>query len=1112
MAFSNEGFSVREYTWRMRSEDVVKCWPFDDITTYDERKMKSFLPQITVKKFRWWFDELQFAISPSNRKVKRKKGLKRNGSVIEEAEELDDDRVTSKKVKAPKRRHVVELFEVSQPPVETVHEEEAQFDDDTIASIGVCDTYHDDKVEGIPNFESLVSKNANFDMKEKNNKREHPESRRLCKKKFKKDKKQLNIKENGLMKFHIAKKKRPYKSIVHSPVHPPASSSSLFDKQLDEDSMGAGSCAKKKPQRKSIVKGKKGKVIRASKLFSDCLKPDSHPQCIVGKDLFYQSSITHVLLKTSKKHQSGTLQSKKDDLIGKLREDSSAVRCPELQEVIRVNSSDVSLPKDCVQGTTEDENSWVTNVTRAISRKTEVDLSFEPIIEKHLCEMEHSPDDVNIIRDSSNFLENSFNRYQGSFVTKEHCGAGPAMSLGDYRQQVSFQLPGTASFAPNNCRIFGALSENNVPKANELYLKEYATAPLQSSWLSTLDGNAAHPQFVPEDRTRNFRAKFIPCYPIPRLTPKELMHTICSPLNLKQKEIMHGEILMQDFVGLPLNSQGELIKKHSKSPTVPAQLKTASTIACNFTSLGAPTDILSCRAKFPDVKTANCRRPLKGQLNVFPNKDFKLQNPYIAMSSGLVNLDPVDGDPDSHSNYSFESDLEQMTIPTNSQKLKHANNLHIQKTSSSCQLQSTMCLMGKVFPVGEMNLQQLEDRKVWTDKLGTTENSTTRVLRGTGASSKYLADKELAPRQSLFCRNGEADIVEQYGFGSVRRYLSPCYMPSFFQAPSHPFEKHGFVIQDSAKCQYPFLSSHSLSSTNNNLGRRMSSINGKLTEIGPPATSALGLPVLHSRLTQSLGTPQSICPSWSGDTEKREIMDCLPSFPDSLRIYYTESGTSANLLNDPSLEKPTVNCLSSSCFLRKSFVQHASSHYHLIPSIPLSTLDQATHNIHRNKMKSKRHDKLRTSARGPDICKITNKWTPMLLEDSTSQFHNLSLLEDPGDTVKPAQKDSEVDAHRDNREDESCSFNDQEKAKAGDQVGSNEIVGSSELVSGETNDRARTGPVKLAAGGKHILKPSKKASQIDNSSPTSSTIRFVETLRAKNVLQSDDKPARIYKF
>ncbi|KAG9149937.1 hypothetical protein Leryth_010011 [Lithospermum erythrorhizon] len=206
MAFSNEGFSVREYTWRMRSEDVVKCWPFDDITTYDERKMKSFLPQITVKKFRWWFDELQFAISPSNRKVKRKKGLKRNGSVIEEAEELDDDRVTSKKVKAPKRRHVVELFEVSQPPVETVHEEEAQFDDDTIASIGVCDTYHDDKVEGIPNFESLVSKNANFDMKEKNNKREHPESRRLCKKKFKKDKKQLNIKENGLMKFHIAKK------------------------------------------------------------------------------------------------------------------------------------------------------------------------------------------------------------------------------------------------------------------------------------------------------------------------------------------------------------------------------------------------------------------------------------------------------------------------------------------------------------------------------------------------------------------------------------------------------------------------------------------------------------------------------------------------------------------------------------------------------------------------------------------------------------------------------------------------------------------------------------------------------------------------------------------
>ncbi|KAG9153908.1 hypothetical protein Leryth_006015 [Lithospermum erythrorhizon] len=1118
MAFSNEGFSIREYTWRMRSVDVVKCWPFDHITTYDERKIKTSLPQITVKRFRWWYYELQFAISRSNKKPKRKRGLKRYDSVIEEAEESDDDRVAFKKAKAPKRRSIVELFAVA-PPVQNVHddEDEAEFVGDII-ELCASDRDNDDD-EGVPSLESLVTKNANCDREEKKIRRGHPESRVLLKKKFKKDKKQLIMKDDELMESKIAKK-RSCKARLHSPVNQTASSScSLIDKQHDEDSIVVGLCRKNKSQLKVIAKGKKGKVLRTSKLFSDCQKPDSSPQDIVGKlenVLTDQTSISNIFNKARDKNQH---QSKKDDILGKLREGSYPETCSELLEGHRVNSSAVPLPKDCVQG-------------------TKVNFSFERITERNICRTQHSLYSMDIIRDASNVQENSSNGGEDSLLTKEHhlydCGVRPAVSLEDFAQGNA-QISGNASFTPNTFQKFDALSENNIPRVNELYSKEYATAPLQASWSSM------HPRFVLESVPRNFRANSIPCYPIPRLTPKELMHTIRSPLNWKQKELMHGETrLHEDFIGLPLNSQGELIKLNSWCKTVVGHPKTSSTIASKLTT---PTDVFSCRANFSDVISGIGRRQIS------PNTDFRLQNSYTAMSSGMVNLenqltkkigiglDPFDGV--CHSNYPFASDLEQTAMPQISRKLdyqtlKHVNNLHIQKNSRSCQVQSTMRLMGKEFTVGENNLQQLEDGKVWTDEqiivenlcdsndveislglLGSTENSTKRLLSGIGASLTHLVDKESGLTKSVSSPNCEVDIVSQYEFGSVGRNPSTQYLPSFRQTPSHPFQKHGFDIQESAKCEYPYVSSHFLPVTHNVLVRRPNSNNSQLNVEVPRATSAPGFPVLHSSPTWSRGTPQRICSSWSDDSHKRVLMDCLPSFPVSLRNNYSESRSSANLLNDPSLDKPTFNCLSSPYTLLRPLFLHASSHYQ-IPAIPGSTLDLITQNRYGDKMNPKRQWNSRTSARGPDHCKRATKRPPILLEDSTSQFHNLSLLEDQGDTVKPAQKDfpsSEVDTHCGNREDESCFFSDVEKTKAGYQIDNYESIdGSSELSSGESNDSARSGLVKLEAGGKHMLKTSKKSGQTNIPCPTSSTIRYVETTRAQNVMQSDEKPIRIYKF
>ncbi|PON69408.1 hypothetical protein PanWU01x14_088490 [Parasponia andersonii] len=64
MVVAFEGFSIREYTAKMRSVDVAKCWPFFDnaaatTTMKSPEEVEALLPPITVAKFRWWSHELR---------------------------------------------------------------------------------------------------------------------------------------------------------------------------------------------------------------------------------------------------------------------------------------------------------------------------------------------------------------------------------------------------------------------------------------------------------------------------------------------------------------------------------------------------------------------------------------------------------------------------------------------------------------------------------------------------------------------------------------------------------------------------------------------------------------------------------------------------------------------------------------------------------------------------------------------------------------------------------------------------------------------------------------------------------------------------------------------
>ncbi|KAG7561356.1 hypothetical protein ISN45_Aa05g027830 [Arabidopsis thaliana x Arabidopsis arenosa] len=103
------GFSIREYTKKVRSENVRKCWPFaGDI-------IQSFLPPITVSKFRWWSHELASLLTKSpvsvddSHQAKAKSKPCKKRSIIEICAtapkiQLAEDHVVQKKIRTTKSK------------------------------------------------------------------------------------------------------------------------------------------------------------------------------------------------------------------------------------------------------------------------------------------------------------------------------------------------------------------------------------------------------------------------------------------------------------------------------------------------------------------------------------------------------------------------------------------------------------------------------------------------------------------------------------------------------------------------------------------------------------------------------------------------------------------------------------------------------------------------------------------------------------------------------------------------------------------------------------------------------------------------------------------------
>ncbi|PKA51674.1 hypothetical protein AXF42_Ash003041 [Apostasia shenzhenica] len=137
MAVMTQSFSIREYAVRMRSVDLIKCWPFAG--GGEEGRL---LPPMSIRRFRWWSDEVSTATarsaeekeaavdelalpSPGARAEAEAEAEADGGAALQVADE--GRRLSKGKQRAPKKRSIVELF-AAVPPIEGAAASDAEAD------------------------------------------------------------------------------------------------------------------------------------------------------------------------------------------------------------------------------------------------------------------------------------------------------------------------------------------------------------------------------------------------------------------------------------------------------------------------------------------------------------------------------------------------------------------------------------------------------------------------------------------------------------------------------------------------------------------------------------------------------------------------------------------------------------------------------------------------------------------------------------------------------------------------------------------------------------------------------------------------------------------------
>ncbi|KAH6764100.1 hypothetical protein C2S51_015349 [Perilla frutescens var. frutescens] len=739
------GFSIREYASRMRSINVVNCWPFDE--TLSEETVKSLLPPIVVKRFSWWLDEVELIHSETaeNFKISEKKTKK----VLEKGETSSryadrDERVVKLKslkgkMRATKKRSIVEIFAVAPPVKRAISGEEEEAEEEEDASCNRA--RRKKKKKKMKNTDVILRKALRV---------------------VKKIKRKRAAAKRG-DEIGVPEKDNCFKLKLQTQDKATGNSSSSCSKESGNDIHGCVSIPKRRPRLQDLGPYK-FMPCKAFKLIEENQHPGLPVHGILrnrGKEFSLNQSKKCILQEAVQLNDCSTQKGNKhvtfsenDELRRLSRIPSQSAECFKLQKDCGSDKGNI----DYAVAVGKNSTISVTSGSEDVSTRTGKELRAGPASNEQLATF--SVDSTT--SGKQNYEGEHSTRYGSSersamHSVNQHCSDrgltdAPHHSMdvcppGFINQHWSdrgltdaphnttdvcppgfLRMPLDGYCNSPNIKVITASSNTTFRRLDkdletpcpiphplhfEDYLKTHNDDPTPH-W-SNMRRTYKLTQASSDDTAINCAHSFH-LQSFPHLSPNELLHSFCSLPDESKTGDIHGRStngINEAFVGLPLNSQGEFITLNSSAKRGVNQMMNSNVSAAHCIGFSLPSNAVSkCLGHHSEYRNLDSRTSSTGQLNLFPVESYVKENAMAVIPSRL-------GFIESHSEKA-NLDLDFLEINYhpfhNSEKTICRDDNQVQKSPENEKFQSRMRLMGKEFEVGERSVRGFEDGRMWKDK------------------------------------------------------------------------------------------------------------------------------------------------------------------------------------------------------------------------------------------------------------------------------------------------------------------------------------------------------------------------------------------------------------
>lgn len=787
MAVIMEAFSIREYASKMRSVDMLKCWPFDEASMEDA---EAILPPITVKKFRWWFDEI----------------VQEDG---EEESDFESESLASMRLKSiqkakaknkvPKKRSIVELFQVA-PQVERVdsEEEEEESDGDSIEE------------NGFAKLKSLGVRNVGFD-----GKKEGKVKKILVGK--------INMVEDSKQKLNKKKKRGiTTKERCSDPIH------------------------LRKTKSKTSATEAKSLVKRTSKLLEKNQK-----SAFDGHDMLK----TFLAKNKTSVHKNQNLNihaalSLKNDVLGPSRKETPCTELEFLKQrnfIHGVNIADLVDGHPSVGKEIEGESSNLLKIHH---------IDVHPPTEKQYSVRHHFSDTPKCLTQHAS----SRGSFSSSCMSSGQCALNSENQLEcvvheKRRQQASFypcsssipfmshrgyvpnstvpvlRAPSQASSRGSGTSLLHFSGDLDAQFASVNSMGSFKAYPRSLSCFSSIPDGTANSklQFPPGNAGVDYSGLTLQRPWLPQMSPKELAHTICNIPDRRSKVTMHGERgINNSALGLPLNSQGEFIRSCSKGKggLYPLGDSSEATDTNTSSTIYVNSDAESL-VKSPSNENLNGVTSLMHQLELCSINDTGNKTDSL-MASRLslielhryrqTNARVAATDP----SISVETKVERMKMPCVGPRQQDHCGTYLRSEimqqryspdNISMQLtRSTMRLMGQEFRIDGRGFQGPEGRQFYKDKQIKSEQQADTLSHGSPMiNSRFLPTSIRHPILGRLKSNNwasqslplamapeynQSTIIRQTGYGLSKGNSMPGNYPCFSVSANFMSDYHNSLLPD----------------------------------------------------------------------------------------------------------------------------------------------------------------------------------------------------------------------------------------------------------------------------------------------------------------------------